>query len=102
MTQRGKPATECREALGECVELAPALWRGGWPESASKLSKLAALQTLREVRLRLCRLCREALYRRFPIGRRGNVPIAGQVGKSRRLAALRYSRLEIDWKSALH
>jgi len=47
MTQRGKPATECREALGECAELAPALWRGGWPESASKL---AAFQTLREVR----------------------------------------------------
>ncbi len=33
-----------------CVELAPALGRGGWPESASKLSKLAALHTLREVR----------------------------------------------------
>ncbi len=31
----------------ECVELAPALGRGGWPESASKL---AALHTLREVR----------------------------------------------------
>ncbi len=30
----------------ECVELAPALGRGGWPESASKLD---ALQTLREV-----------------------------------------------------
>jgi len=29
----------------ECVELAPALGRGGWPESASKL---AALHTLRE------------------------------------------------------
>ena len=67
--------------------------------------KPGALQTLREVRLRLCglcRLCRAALYRRFPIGRLGNVPIAGQVGKSRRLGALRYSRLEIDWKSALH
>jgi len=31
----------------ECVELAPALARGGWAESASKLD---ALQTLREVR----------------------------------------------------
>src|SRR6266566_6168162 len=35
----------------ECVELAPALGRGGWLESASKL---AALQTLREVRQRGC------------------------------------------------
>jgi len=33
----------------ECVELAPALGRGGLPESASKL---AALHTLREVRQR--------------------------------------------------
>ena len=45
----GKAATESREAHGECVELAPALGRGGWPESASKL---AALHTLREVRHR--------------------------------------------------
>ncbi len=49
MAQRGEAATECREAHG-VVELAPALGRGGWPESASKLSKLDALQALRDVR----------------------------------------------------
>ena len=44
-----KPQPNVAKRL-ECVELALALARGGWPESASKLSKLAALQTLREVR----------------------------------------------------
>src|SRR5437667_6478447 len=41
-----KPQPNVAKRL-ECVELAPAFARGGWPESASKL---AALQTLREVR----------------------------------------------------
>src|SRR2546422_475414 len=40
ISQRSNAATECREAFGECVELAPALGRGGWPESASKPAAL--------------------------------------------------------------
>ncbi len=43
-----KPQPNVAKRL-ECVELAPALGRGGWPESASKLD---ALHTLREVRQR--------------------------------------------------
>src|SRR5881396_600892 len=87
----------CAKRL-KCVELAPAFESPTTNESASKLD---ALHTLREVRLRLCRLCCAALYRRFPIGRLGNVPSAGQVGKSRRLEALQIGRLEIDCQSAM-
>jgi len=74
------------------VELAPAFESPTTNESASKLD---ALQTLREVRLRLRRLRRAALYRRFPIGRLGNVPIAGKSGSP----AGWEPRDTADWKS---